>query len=795
MFEPLRLGASLGGLGALLIAPYLAGACVLIVLGLPLDQLSFGLAHAYWQALDLPEFAPFATRIRWAGGIGLMLAPLVWVGCLLLARRRASALATPVRSPDFLRAADMPRDGTWTRAGQPVLTTYGLRRLRLPAGESLLVAAPDYPSTYAVLKDALRNARGPVLVIDLDGALHGTTAGWRASKGEVVRVAPFGGGTPWNPLASAWTPDGLRRDALDTLAACWYPERDRTDRVVVSHVRGVFCALVVAVDEVLRAAGEAVPPAPGDVWRLLSLGDGRLDRRVLTELARQPAVGPTTRDALAACVTLDDDTLVRTSERLRGPLKAFAYADIEAGTRGFGLSLSSPAHATMYLQLPYARRQDAMSVIVAFVAQWRERVRHDDPLILIHGLDLFPPLPFLQHGENGLRCFASARSLATLFENYGHAEQALMRRFSFLAMHAPRERAHAEREAGALARHVDYRSANARTLYAKALRAELLLALRGGEQFVFGPMLSHPVRCRVGGTRRRARAPPVEVQGEPMSIPRPLAALLTALVAGCSAPAQKAVAELPPPPCGRPWVLDDPGRIDEVNLGPHRFCLKGTLFNGLHMPNADGTVIDFVLDWPSLEPLPYNFDMYRDNNRFLAALSIRVLYPSRLTDEQVRVLPRSWIEPFDPTDPEQRDDPAENLHMRIKGDPVHGLTPYYTDFDALQRYYKKLFGPDTRSAELEGSEDDDWFIDMGPDGIPRTVLKCSQQAIPDGVRMDGDRMIEIRGVFRRATCTHHFAIPEYRAVVNLDYQRLAMPDWRRIETRIRTLLREGELDR
>jgi hypothetical protein len=779
----------------LLIAPYLAGVCMLIVLGLPLEQLSFGLAYAYWQALDLPAFASFAARIRWAGGIGLMLAPLLWAGCLLFAWRRASALATPVRSPDFLRAADMPRDGTWTRAGQPVLTRHGLRRLRLPAGESLLLSAPDYPATYAVLKDALRNARGPVLVIDLDGALYGATAGWRVSKGEVVRVAPFGGGTPWNPLASTWTPDGLRREALDALAACWYPERDRTDRIVVSHVRGVFCALVAAVDEVLRAAGEALPPAPGDVWRLLSLRNGRLDRRVLTELAKQPVLGSTTRDALMACAALDDDTLARTSERLRGPLKAVAYADIEAGTRGGALPLSLPTQATIYLQLPYARRQDAVPVIEAFVAQWRERVQHDDPLIVIHGLDLFPPLPFLRDGENGLRCFSSVRSLATLFANYGRAERTLMHRFSFLALHAPRERGHAEREAGALARHVAYCSANAGTSYAKTLRAELLLALPAGEQFVCGPLLSHPVRCRVVGTRRRAPAPPIQVQGEPMPIPKPLAALLTALIAGCSVPAQKSMAELQPSPCGRPWVLDDPERIDGVNLGPHRFCLKGTLFNGTHMPNADGTELNFVLDWPSLEPLPYNFDMYKDNNRFLAALSINVMFPDRLTDEQIRLLPRSWIEPFDPSNAADRANPAENLDLRVKGDPIHGLTPYYTDFDALKRYYMKLYGPHTRAGEPVSSMNDDWFVDMGVDGIPRTVLKCSPRVIPDGVRMDGDRMVELRDVFRRATCTHQFAIPEYRVVVDLMYQRMVMPDWRRIETRIRSLLREGEIDR
>lgn len=280
-----------------------------------------------------------------------------------------------------------------------------------------------------------------------------------------------------------------------------------------------------------------------------------------------------------------------------------------------------------------------------------------------------------------------------------------------------------------------------------------------------------------------------------MPFPKPLAAVLTALIAGCSAPAQKPLAQPPPYPCGPRYNFNDPERIEEVNLGPHRFCLPAKLFNGPHQPWSDGTVLGFVLDWPSLEALPRGFDMYKDNDRFLAILGIEVSYPDRLTDEQMRVYPRGWIEPFDPSDPEQRADPAENLDLRVMGDPAYGLTSYRTDVDSLRRYYEKLFGANSPATKPDNLVSDDWFVDMGPDHIPRTVLKCSPKAVPDGVRMDGGRMVSIPEVFRRATCVHEFAIPEYRAVVRLMYQRIVMPDWRRIEKRIRTLLRDAEIDR
>jgi hypothetical protein len=790
-----RLGAGLGGLGAIVIAPYLAGACILAVLGLPLTSLRFGLAYAYWQALDLPAFAAYATRIRWAAGLGLALAPAAWgYGFARLLRWSRARHPRPY-GPHFLAPPDWPHGGTGS-PGQPVLTTHRLRRYRLPPGESLLLAAPTYGATHAVLKGAVRDNRGPLLVIDLDGAMHGATAGWRAAFGDVHRLAPFGGGRPWNPLAIAWTDWGLDRSALDALAACWYPERDRTDRARASHVRGMFRTLVTALDEVMRAAGENVPPAPGDLWRLLAVGGGSLDRRVLATLARHPALRPATRDALREAAALDDDALRSIGTRLRAPLETFAGVDLDAGTRGARLPLSAVASTTVYLDVPYARRGDAVPLIEALVAQWRDAMHDERALIVIHGLDLWPPLPCLQGPVDGFRCLASVRSMATLYDTYGRTAAALMHRFGVLAVQAPCDRALAAREASAIGKHAASRRGPSYPFYPSA-DTDALLALRAGEQAVFATSMSHAMRCRVVATRGIAPPLPVPAQGEPMPFPKPLAVLLASLVAGCSAPAQKELGyvAVPEGDCGTATFPQDPEGSEVVCLGPHRFRLLSKLFNAYLQPSGDHMELGFVLDWPTLEPLPYGFDMYKDNDRFLASLRINVSYLDRLSDEQYRVLPRRSIEPYNPSDPEDLKRPNDNLHLRIKGAPVHGLTPYYTDFDKLRRYYVEVYGPGTRAAEPESSMNDDWYLDMGEDGLPRTVLKCSPKAIPDGVRMQNGRMVEIDGVFRRATCSHEFFIPEYKAMVNLHYQRLVMPDWQRIETRIRSLLHESEMAR
>ncbi|HEY4293251.1 hypothetical protein [Luteibacter sp.] len=785
-------GAGLACLGTLAVAPYVAGASILVVLGLSMAQLEYGLAYLYWQSLDLPAFQPYATRIRWAGGIGFLIAPSTWGGwmcrCWWQGRERRSLAPKPC----FDSPATIRRDRTWSCPDQPLLSRHRMRRIALPKSESLLLAAPGYPATYAVLKDALRDIQGPLLVIDLEGSLHAATAGWRAGRGEVVRLSPFGGGgRPWNPLAKAWTPQGLCPRILDELAACWYPERGSMDRALVSHVRRLFVALVGAADDVLRASGETVPPAPGDLWQLDACKDDvEATRSYLRALARLPALRAPVRTALEACAALDDNALRRITSRLRTRLAVFAPASIDAGTRGSGLSLAEPATATVYLDIPYASRDEVVPVIEAFVAQWLPSVRHHAPTVAIHAADLLPPMPFLTHTDTDLRCLASVRSMAALFAGHDGETTALARRFGVLALHAPGERALAEREAVAVGRYMAAQTAgSARNT---PVSVDDLLALRAQDQIVVSRSLLSPVRCRILASARSAPTPPMESQGEAMSFPKPLAALLASLVAGCSAPAPLGTASAERPLSGVPVSRTD-DHLRHARLGPQRFRLSKTLFKGLHQPKGDGSSISFILRWPSLEPWPADVYIYRDQNTFLSSLRITINHLDRLTDEQYRARLKRNIEPIVPDDPMQRADPADNLDLRIKGEPVHGLTPYYTDFAKLKRFYLALYGPDTRAGEPDSSSNDDWYLDMGSDGIPRTVITCSPAVIPDGVVIENGQLRHKPEVFRRATCDHSFLIPEYKARVNLSYQRAVMPDWQRIETSVRDILRQGEV--
>jgi hypothetical protein len=781
-----RLGAGLGGLGACAIAPYLSGAGIVLALGVPLAELRYGSALAYWQSLELPAYLPYAGRIRVAGLFGLALAPSLWAAWMIHQVRRLRE--THALSPPAVDTARVLRRlRAWTRPRQPPLSRCGLRPLTVPAGESLLVVAPGYPIAHEVLRGALRELAGPVLVIDLDGALHAATAGWRTEQGEVHRLAPFGGGRPWNPFAIAWTPERLRRPELEALAEVWYPERRAEERARVSQVRGLFLALVETVDAVLRAAHEAVPPAPGDLWRALApLDDADGMRRWLHALTVLPALRPATGSVLRAAADNDDDALRRLLDRLREPLAVFASASVDAATRGPAFLPAAPERATLYLDVPYGHREATVPLIEACVAQWMAWVHHHAPTVVIHGLDLLPPLPCLREHADTLRCIASVRSATALFGTDG---EALAARFGVLAYHAPVDRLRAEREARGIAQFLEAHRRQGRRMPSDP-SVEDALALRAGEQWLLGPALPRPVRCPVVTPRRHAPHPPHETPGEAMPFPKPLAVLLTSLMTSCVAPEPRpAVTGTGLTIVGKPV----PRGMDGGYLGPHAFLFPEEVLKAHYRPSSSPSEISFVLRWPSLEPWPKDVDMYRDQETFVSSLRISVTYLDRLTDEEVHRYLRSIIEPTNPDGDFGRDNPAENLHLRIEGEPVYGLTPYYTDFPALERYYQRLYGPDTRAAEPSGYRNEDWYIDMGPDGIPRTVLKCSPAAIPDGVTATPDGLSVIRGVFERATCDHHFMLPEYRADVHLAYQRIVMADWRRIEDRIRRLFRDGEV--
>lgn len=750
-----RFGAGLGGLGALLLAPYLAGAAILLSLGLSLESLRFDLAWSYWLALDVPAYAPYATRIRWAGWIGFALAPLAWFFVVGRPWLRDRHLRPPKAPPAFASRSALRE--LWPKA----------HPARLPADASLLIVGPDYGAAAAALLPALRDNVEPMLAVDIDGALHAMAATWRAAHGPVHQIAPLGGGAPWNPLAHLCQHHRLQRDDVRQLAARWYAP-GKMDVFIHSLVENAFLALLGVANDVLRNAGDAAIPAPGDVARLANLP---LTRATIDRLARLPQLRPETRDALHAWLSIDDATLAEVARHLREPLALFLDPVIDQHTRG----PLQPLDGTVFLHVPYARRADLAPLFDTL----RLQLRHER-LLIVHGLDLLPSPPLMA------RQIATIVSLKRMLTTCTPHADTFAQRFALLTWLGPGQRAGADEEVDAIATFLTAHGQHGKRFTGDDTRAAFR-RLRAGQQVVISPRLDRPVRCKPvtahAETRRQAPDTP---QGTSVPVPKPIAALLASFAA---------VAVETVPAGG--WFTREPPAAQQaiptkvVNLGPHRFRLPMNLFDGQDGFNPDKTEIWMAWSWPELQPLPMGVNYHDDMTMFISTVNVSVHHLDALDDVKYAHRLQAYIEPRF-SDPIHRENPAENLHMRIKGAPLHGLTPYFMDFERIGAYYASLYGPGTPAAE-PGGLNEDWYLRTDANGMPLTVIMCDPREIPDGTYLEDGRIVDAPVNGRRATCSHVFLLPEYKAIVRIEYQRTVLHDWRRIEDLITGTLRQAKV--
>jgi hypothetical protein len=777
-----RLGACISALGACSIAPLLASGLILFSLGLPVSGATPGLWYDYWQVLDRPAYRPYATRILCWGGAGLLLPPLLWCGAMIWVRRHRRSIpsAAPHVTFDDLAtsALALPAPGH----GAIPLTRRRGRMRAAPHGTSVLVSAPFYPEAHAVVIHTLRRSSGATLVIDCGARSHAYA---RRARGRTVhRIDPFGGGQAWNPLAGAWRPEGLDANELRQLTALWLPERGPHDRFMASHARNAFVSLVHVVDDVLRRTdGAAVPVAPGDLHRLCATSRSHASPQAfLQALAGRPEIGARTRAGVAEWLGLGDEGVVAIWTRVIEVLAPFADPVVDAATRGGALPAPSLRQVAVYLDIPDRWRAVAGPLIDSAIRQWQNAPGVGaSSLLVVHALDALPRIAAITDPMARWRCVATTRGMAALHARYGDRASALDRRFALCVVQAPHDDAFAATEARALKAFIATHR-NDRQVSEPASMRELM-SLRRGEQILATASLPTPVVCRtLNLPRKPSVAPPQTDHGEAMPISRSFIAFLATLVA-TSIGATDASA---PTPNANP---SPNASLIGATIGGHRFAFPKNLYYQQSGPDPDGGVM-LGVQWPALEPLPQGVDYHADTVDFISHISITIAAPDRLSDADYRTLLRRYIEPLNPHDEKARANPSQNLDLRIKGEPTFGLTPYLADSDKVKRYYEDLYGPGTPAGKPEHS--DEWFIRMGANGVPTTVITCSSRFIADGASIQDGRIVDGKGG-RRSTCNHSFLIPELRLVVDLSYLRIVMPDWQRIENKVRIMIESGKV--
>src|SRR3546814_3009100 len=81
------------------------------------------------------------------------------------------------------------------------------------------------------------------------------------------------------------------------------------------------------------------------------------------------------------------------------------------------------------------------------------------------------------------------------------------------------------------------------------------------------------------------------------------------------------------------------------------------------------------------------------------------------------------------------------------------------------------------SAELR--DRDDWYLSRDSRNRLTTVIKCDSHLKPDGFIIQGERVI--REGNRSTGCVHYFLMPEEKISFSVDYPRVFLRDWKRLD--------------
>ncbi|MFZ5658104.1 MAG: hypothetical protein ACOY37_13830 [Pseudomonadota bacterium] len=224
-----------------------------------------------------------------------------------------------------------------------------------------------------------------------------------------------------------------------------------------------------------------------------------------------------------------------------------------------------------------------------------------------------------------------------------------------------------------------------------------------------------------------------------------------------------------------PVLAPDYGPLHEAKVGPYRFRVPAAYFRFQSGPYFDGSWGVHVL-WPNLGPVPLG--RLREQTVLDQAHDVSIDF-SYIDKIDIRQKLDRHTRPFSDT-PETRDDPSESFSGRIRGEAVHGLTPWRVDVEAYRRYANKYYPGNPRA--LEPRNRDDWYVAYSPDGQLRTLIVCDSSEIPEQYVIEGRRLRYLGGV-PAPGCTHTFNLLDRKIAIDMSYSRGLLRDWALFEKR------------
>ncbi|UKE45253.1 type IV secretory system conjugative DNA transfer family protein [Xanthomonas translucens pv. secalis] len=369
----LLLAALMGGL-------YFSDWLVLRLLGLKNTPLAWNTWLQYVQVKNLPQYAPFAGKIKLAGALGFGLPMLGWMLALVaLFKPRAESTHGDARFADL---RDLKKAGLLKQTPQSILIgKYKGRYLWLGGAQHVIAISPTRSGkTTSIAIPVLLSYMHSMVVLDLKGELHKATSGWRQAQGHRIRVwAPYndaGMTHRFNPMTLlAWTTPDKRLGDIQTIAAILYPDEQGKDPFWTSQSRAAFSAfasymfeawdhtinelMAWKAPEALFPSINASPKFPSleRILRFSSGENGKSTLQMLQDILKNPKytyISQQTRTVFGNLAGLAEQTFSSVIATMQAPLQQFLSPTLAAATNATDIDTLSlrKCPTTLYVIIP-----------------------------------------------------------------------------------------------------------------------------------------------------------------------------------------------------------------------------------------------------------------------------------------------------------------------------------------------------------------------------------------------------------------------------------------------------------
>lgn len=389
--------ALVSGLLAATAGLYASGWMILALLGLESIPLQWHTWWTYYRAIELPQVAPYVTKIKLAGATGFGLPTAGWVWLLIrLFRPREAAFHGDA---SFATTGYLGKRGFLSREPEEgiFLGMLGGRPIWLNGTLHAIVVAPTRSGkSTCIAIPILLTYEASVVVLDVKGELYRITSGYRALQlGQDVCIwSPYDetGRThrfnPFTPLARL--KHDVRLGEIQTMGATLYPDEPGKDPFWANQARTAFAAFASFMFERWDALAQAQHAENGTaldpnadprfpsferIYRLSS-GEGRdggikgVVEEMLSQAHRQQFgfLSSQTRTRFASLTGLAEETFSSVIATVQAPLQQFLSPILAYATNATDFDVLDLRRRKMsvYVVIPPQKLDEASKLLNIF---------------------------------------------------------------------------------------------------------------------------------------------------------------------------------------------------------------------------------------------------------------------------------------------------------------------------------------------------------------------------------------------------------------------------------------------